>query len=136
MIEVYQCQKHGLSEGNACDVCKDRPRSDAWEEDSDTPAKVGGQKFDDAKPMMDLIPPHMEEEVARVLTFGAQKYAPDNWRKVPNLRKRYIAAAKRHINALVKGEQLDPESGLHHAAHAVCCLMFLGEVELESDRAA
>lgn len=33
MIEVYQCQKHGLSEGNACDVCKDRPRSDAWEED-------------------------------------------------------------------------------------------------------
>lgn len=90
-----------------------------------------GRKFDADKPMMDLIPPFMEEEVAKVLTFGAQKYSPGNWRNVEPLRSRYLAAAQRHINALKKGEATDPESGLHHAAHAVCCLMFLGEVELE-----
>lgn len=90
-----------------------------------------GVKFDGEKPMMDLIPPLMEMEVAGVLTFGAQKYSPNNWRHVPDLRRRYIAAAKRHINALQQGIMRDEETGLHHAAHAVCCLMFMGEVELE-----
>lgn len=91
-----------------------------------------GIKYDADKPMMDLIPPIMEMEVAHVLTFGAAKYGRDNWRRVPDLRRRYIAAAKRHINALQQGVTRDEETGLHHAAHAVCCLMFLGEVELES----
>jgi hypothetical protein len=26
-----------------------------------------------------------------------------------------------------QGEQIDPESGKHHLAHALCCLMFLYE---------
>lgn len=90
-----------------------------------------GVKYDTDKPMMDLIPPLMEMEVARVLTAGAQKYSADNWRHVPDLRRRYLAAARRHINALQQGIARDEETGLHHAAHAVCCLMFLGEVELE-----
>ena len=92
-----------------------------------------GIKFDNHKPRMDLIPPHMELEVAKVLTAGAQKYSAENWRHVPDLRRRYIAASKRHINALSRGEAVDEETGLHHAAHAVCCLMFLGEVELEPE---
>ena len=90
-----------------------------------------GVKHDDEKPNMDLMPPLMELEVAKVLTFGARKYAAENWRKVPDLKARYRAAAKRHINAMRRGEVRDPESGLLHAAHAVCCLMFIGEIELE-----
>jgi len=90
-----------------------------------------GIKYDGEKPDMDLLPPLMELEVAKVLTFGAGKYSAENWRKVPNLKSRYRAAAKRHINAMRRGEVRDPESGLLHAAHAVCCLMFIGEVELE-----
>lgn len=90
-----------------------------------------GKKFDGEKPRLDLIPPYIEEEVGKVLEFGARKYAPDNWRKVEDLRSRYLAAAHRHINALKKGETNDPESGLHHGAHAICCLMFLSEIELE-----
>jgi len=92
---------------------------------------ITGVKYDAHKPRMDLIPPLMELEVARVLTVGAEKYSPENWRHVPNLRGRYTAAAKRHINALQQGIMCDEETGLHHAAHAVCCLMFLGEVDLE-----
>lgn len=90
-----------------------------------------GQKFDQEKPRMDLMPPLMELEVSKVLTFGAQKYDAENWRHVPELHARYRSAAKRHINALKRGALYDDESGLHHAAHAVCCLMFMGEIDLE-----
>lgn len=92
-----------------------------------------GQKYDSLKPMMKLIPPLIEEETAKVLTFGAIKYGPENWRTLDDLKNRYISAALRHINSIKKGEQYDEESGLSHAAHAICCLMFLGEVQLEED---
>ena len=92
-----------------------------------------GQKYDTEKPKMHLIPPLMEEEVAKVLTFGAMKYGPENWRTLDDLHNRYVSAALRHINSIKKGEVYDEESGLTHAAHAVCCLMFLGEIQLEDD---
>jgi len=38
---------------------------------------------------------------------------------------RLIAAALRHTVAIADGEIVDPESGLPHAAHAMCCVMFL-----------
>ncbi len=91
---------------------------------------MSGTKHDSGKPRLDLIPPHMEAEVGRVLAFGAEKYGAENWRQLDNLRSRYIAAAKRHINEIQRGSMLDAESGLSHAAHAVCCLMFLGEDEI------
>lgn len=90
-----------------------------------------GQKHDAGKARMDLIPPHMELELAKVLAHGAAKYSAENWRMVAGPRARYIAAAKRHINAMARGEAVDEESGLHHAAHAVACLMFVGELEIE-----
>ena len=64
-------------------------------------------------------------EVLTILEFGAVKYAPENWRYVDNARTRYFDAAQRHIMAWWQGEQTDSESGKHHLAHAVCCLMFL-----------
>lgn len=90
-----------------------------------------GKKYDQGKPMFSLIPPLAEQEVAKVLTFGAQKYAPDNWRYVDESFSRYLSAARRHINMVQLGESHDPETGLHHYAHAICCLMFLLEIELE-----
>ena len=86
-----------------------------------------GIKHDNDKPMMNLIPPHAEIELARVLTFGATKYGPENWRTLENLETRYVAAAMRHINAFRQGETLDSESGLHHLAHAMCCMAFIVE---------
>lgn len=91
-----------------------------------------GVKYDGQKPRFDLIPPHAEEQVARVLEFGARKYDEENWRKVPEAVKRYIAAAGRHINSYRNGEKTDPETGIAHLAHAVCCLMFV--IELEKDK--
>lgn len=93
-----------------------------------------GRKNDADKPRPELLPPYAEEEVARVLAFGARKYDDENWRKVENAKTRYMGAARRHIIAHRKGERHDPESGAHPLAHAICSLMFVLELELEESK--
>jgi len=81
-------------------------------------------KFDGEKPRMDLLDAQALEGLAAVLTFGAKKYAAHNWRKgISN--SRLIAALLRHLFAIARGEETDPESGLPHIDHVGCCWMFL-----------
>lgn len=89
--------------------------------------KALGMKFDDEKLRYDLLPPLALEETVKVLTFGARKYQPNNWQHVDDAHARYFAALQRHTWAWQQGEVVDPESGIHHLAHAMCCLMFLYE---------
>ena len=89
-----------------------------------------GRKFDSNKLEYGLLPPLALEETVKVLTFGAQKYERDNWKKVPDSKRRYFDALERHIWAWKKGEIKDQESGIHHLAHAMCCLMFLYEHDI------
>lgn len=92
---------------------------------------MDGIKYDGEKPKMHLLPPKAIVEISKVLTFGAAKYDAENWRKLDDLQNRYTAGALRHIFAHMDGEQLDPETNLSHLAHAMCCLLFKLEIELE-----
>lgn len=92
-----------------------------------------GRKYDTGKQRYDLIPPLAESEMVDVLTFGATKYGAENWRKLDDLKPRYIAAALRHIAAYRKGQTHDEESGKHHLAHALCCLAFITQTDLERE---
>lgn len=83
-----------------------------------------GIKFDDGKAALDLIDPHFELEFAQVLTFGAMKYSRDNWKGGMAIGKA-LAGIRRHLNAIARGEYLDPETGLQHTAHAACGIQFL-----------
>lgn len=92
-----------------------------------------GQKFDQDKPRMDLLDSDAIEQLAMVLGFGAKKYAAHNWRAGIST-SRLVAAALRHLFAYLRGENNDPESGLSHVAHAMCCCMFLlGRTEKAMD---
>lgn len=93
-----------------------------------------GVKYDGEKPMMQLLPPRALVEVAKVLTFGAKKYAPGNWKRVPDLQERYTGAALRHIFATMEDEAIDEDSRLDHLAHAICCLLFKLEDKLEKSQ--
>lgn len=84
-----------------------------------------GVKHDSGKRRFSLLPWGPVSSVVDVLEFGARKYAVDNWQRVPDASARYADAAMRHVVARLDGERTDPESGLPHLAHAVCCLLFL-----------
>lgn len=94
-------------------------------------SKEVGMKQDKGKPMVSLIDPDWLLEVSKVLTFGMEKYAKDNWKHVDNPHDRYLSAAYRHLIAYQQGWTRDDESGLSHLAHASCCLMFLYFLEVE-----
>lgn len=85
---------------------------------------ITGIKADMGKSRMDLLDPYAIDQLAKVLTFGANKYDAHNWRE-GIVYSRLIAASLRHIFAFLEGEDRDPESGLQHTAHAMCNLMFL-----------
>ena len=89
-----------------------------------------GKKYDGDKAKLYLLPPKSILEVGKVLTYGADKYDAENGRKVDDLQNRYTSAALRHIFAHIDGEADDPETGLSHLAHAMCCLLFKLEDEL------
>lgn len=101
----------------------------------DSVKKEIGLKYDGEKLRYDLYPIPAYEGCTKVLTFGAKKYKPNNWRLVEDGVNRYYAALIRHLNAQKiyadaggKGLALDEETGLPHLDHAQCCLIFLREM--------
>lgn len=100
---------------------------------SATLVSATGRKDDQEKNRLDLIEPEFIEGVGKVLTFGADKYEPNNWQKVEDAEDRYYAAALRHLIAWRKGEKTDPESGLSHLDHVACNIMFLQHFEREDE---
>ena len=90
--------------------------------------KEAGQKFDNGKPPISLIPRRALEAEAMVLEYGRQKYDAHNWRGGISFSRLYDGIL-RHVIAAIEGEDIDPESGLPHEAHARCGLGFLLELK-------
>jgi hypothetical protein len=82
-------------------------------------------RFNSGKAQYSLIDLHALEQCARVLEFGAKKYARNNWKKGLPLTQ-ILDSMLRHIAALSSGEFIDPESGLPHIGHIQCNALFLG----------
>jgi hypothetical protein len=83
-------------------------------------------KFDGGKTDWSLMPFEAVEEINKVLEFGAKKYAAHNWTQGDGFRyTRVLNSLFRHLFAWSRGEDLDPESGLSHLAHAGCNILFL-----------
>lgn len=84
--------------------------------------------FLDDKPRWDLLPLPEIEDLVKVYTAGAKKYAPNNWQKLDNGYQRYKAALFRHLLAYEKGERIDPDTKCMHLAqvawNAIAMLWF------------
>lgn len=84
---------------------------------TDIPKEDQASRYNEGKIRYDLLEPHAIEELAKVFTKGAEKYAPFNWMKGMPWSK-MLASMKRHIASFEKGEDFDAETGLPHMAHA------------------
>lgn len=87
-------------------------------------------KKDTGKPRWDLLPLNCIEGIVKVLTFGAQKYEDDGWKRLMASKdgeNRVRASLLRHYFALAEGgiEAIDEESGLPHVDHLACNVLFL-----------
>lgn len=113
-----------------------------------------GVKFDAGKPEMGLISSEFLVGLAKVLTFGARKYAAHNWRKGLQISKCYNAL-QRHLVDFWNGRDYDwhPESceecskskvggpwlcndhsGQHLLDNAACELMFIRELVVDQPK--
>lgn len=84
-----------------------------------------GLKYDKDKIRMELVPLSVVESIAKVLTYGAKKYADNSWKELPDFWNRYKGALLRHLTAIDKGELIDEESGLDHIDQVLCNAAFL-----------
>lgn len=69
---------------------------------------------------------------------GLVKYGAWNWRSTGVRASVYIAAAQRHLDAYLEGEEQDPVDGTHHLGNVMaCCAILLDAAaaeKLEDDR--
>ena len=88
---------------------------------------TGGQKGQKDE-QLGLLPFHSLREVGKVYGYGAKKYEEQNWRKGYKWSWS-VSALFRHLSSFLVGESVDPESGIHHLAHATFHLFVLMEFE-------
>ncbi len=91
------------------------------------------QAYGDLKVPLQLVPSVATAYMAMGLKEGARKYGPFNWRETNVEAMTYVGATLRHIAAFVDGEDIDPESGNPHLAHAMASLAILVDA-LEADK--
>ena len=116
-------------ESELCEQCGKPELSCTCYNETQVPELSEGMKFDNGKLLYSLIPPETLKALAEVLTFGANKYAKDNWKLVEDGKERYLNALMRHLEAYRSGEFTDPESGFSHLSHCLCNLSFMHYLE-------
>lgn len=93
--------------------------------------KGTGLRFNEGKVQHDLIPPWAINEVGKVFTEGANKYAKHNWRR--GMKWSFVLASlKRHLNAFERGLDFDKEftdkgTKIYHMAQVATNALFLLE---------
>lgn len=97
-------------------------------EEEEQIGKETAARFDKGKVRHDLIPPWPLDELAKVYTYGTNKYDEDNYLKGMKWRK-VIGPLLRHLWKWIRGKQIDEESGCHHLAMVVwqCFTLMLYE---------
>lgn len=83
-----------------------------------------GNRYNKGKLLWSLVSWKALIPMVEVLMFGAEKYAPNNWKNGLSWTET-AESLMRHLYAWLDGEDYDPESGLHHIGHILCNAKFL-----------
>jgi hypothetical protein len=84
-------------------------------------------RYNQGKVEWSLVDYKSLESMVKVLEYGVEKYARNNWKKgMPATQ--IIESMLRHTYKLLEGELVDSESGIEHIGHIQCNAMFLSYV--------
>lgn len=100
-------------------------------EESNTKDTNPKTAFGAAKPSVSNIPAPALFMLGIVMALGAKKYGPLNWRTDPVSYSTYFNGMMRHAMSAWDGEDIDPESGVLHMAHAAANCMILIDAALQ-----
>lgn len=90
------------------------------------PPGVTGKGDQSKKALLVALDPFLEHEAGLGMRYGAEKHGINNYREMDVKASQYILdALKRHLNAYLRGEQLDSESSVNHLACVLNNLNFL-----------
>lgn len=89
-------------------------------------------RYNNGKPKLSMVDLNCLEPCARVLEYGANKYARDNWKKGMNLTS-ILDSLMRHVADLQAGKTIDEESQQLIIGHIQCNALFLGNPNIVND---
>lgn len=77
------------------------------------------------KAFFTTLPVRVVAEVGLAMLEGAVKYGRSNYRVAGVRASVYVDAVGRHLGAFWEGQDVDPDSGIHHVSKAIAGLMVL-----------
>lgn len=84
------------------------------------------QAMGDKKIQLQLVPPAASIAIANGLVEGADKYGAWNWRDQPIQLMTYVGSLRRHMDAWIEGENVDPDGhGKTHLEGAIASLAII-----------
>ena len=75
-----------------------------------------------AKVPLGVVPGTAKVFLAMGMGHGAKKYGPYNWRVAGVQGLLYLEACQRHLEALIDGQDFDPDTGIPHAAFVMATI--------------
>lgn len=93
------------------------------EEDANKSA-TGSLRYNNGKPEMSQLDPRFIMELAKLMTQSEKKYGKYNWALGQKYTTTYDSL-NRHMTAFLTGEEIDPESGIHHLIHCASNIMIM-----------
>lgn len=79
----------------------------------------------DKKVALALLSPIASAHWSLAQYAGLLKYGSWNWRAAGVRSSVYLSAMKRHMDAYISGEELDPVDGTHHLGNVMACAAIL-----------
>ena len=143
MSEVKSCNNCGndrIATCNACDVCEvnriggevpsgwtPRVTENKMEQGGVNPKDALGS----AKNPHGCVSRAVLAEVGLAMMEGSRKYGRHNYRVSPVRAEVYNDACNRHVDAWWEGEDIDPDSGLHHLSKAIASLFVIRDAIIQ-----
>lgn len=96
-----------------------------WDRNNLVIGKTGAARYSKGKERYDLVPFEAIDGIREVLEHGLEKYGKDNWKNGFEFMHLYGSISRHLYKFFFKHEDIDSDSGIHHAKLLLTNIAFL-----------